>query len=131
MRGLDVRHGKIQDRAGVIELGLLWTVEHQAHAATIEECQSRRRFEQQLQPQHLLVEVGGAFHIVGGYLDLPESRDSDGFFCGDGHVLTSLLELVSIANYIGGGKSRAWRKKLQSRIRNSPTCSRWPTACTP
>ena len=71
----------------MIELGLLWTVEHQAHAAAIEERQSRRRLEQQFQPQHLLVEVGGALHVVRGNLDLSEPRDSDGLFRDGGHGL--------------------------------------------
>jgi hypothetical protein len=47
---VDFGHGKIQNRARVIELRLPGPVQHQAHAATVAKRQARRRFEEQAEP---------------------------------------------------------------------------------
>src|SRR3954464_5397202 len=84
MRGLNVRHSKIQDRAGMIEFLLFGAVQHQANPIAFQEGKTRRRFEQQLQAQHLLVKCSRAFHIMSSNLDLTQPGNSRSV-CGSSH----------------------------------------------
>ena len=77
----------------MIELRFFRTIQHQSHAAAIEECQPGRRLEQQLQPQYLFVEIGRALHVVSGNLNLSQARDSDAFFCESIHRLDLRLQI--------------------------------------
>src|ERR1035437_10524502 len=100
VRGLKVGHGKIQDRTGMIELRPLWTRQHQTHPSAVEKGEPRPGLEQQLQSQHILIEIGGPLYIVRIDGNLSDARDSDSRRSYI-HVLTSPSRLFSLANNIG------------------------------
>src|ERR1700719_3821222 len=135
VHGLDLGNGKVQNRAGVIEFGLLRPCQHQANAAAVEEGQARPRFEQQFQPQRVLIESGGPLHVMGVDCDLANARDPN---CGgcDIHGLTSWVHLVSIANYISPASSRKKCRRAETECPSPnplprPTSLRLPTGCIP
>jgi len=75
---LNVRNLKIQNRAGMIELGLLWLVQHQTHATTIEKAKLARA-EELRQSEYIAIEFRGAIDVVGVDGDLTDA--------GEGRVL--------------------------------------------
>src|SRR5208283_4305672 len=71
--GLDVCHLEIENRAGMVKFRLLGFVEHQAHAAAIEEAQLAGT-EQVLQSKDIAIECSGAIDVVRVDGDLTDAR---------------------------------------------------------
>ena len=71
-RGLDVRHLEIENGTGMVKFRLLGFVEHQAHAAAIEEAQLAST-EQVLQSKNIAIECGGAIDVVSVDGDLTDA----------------------------------------------------------
>src|ERR1700730_4823439 len=113
----------------MIELRFLRATQHQAHSTAVEECQSRWRFEEQLESQHILIKGRRALHIFCVDCYLSEVGNADSSRCC-AHLLTSEAKLVSIANYIRCRKSSPKQPHPKpSHLGRKP--SRPPTAFTP
>ncbi len=69
---LNVVDIEIDDRAGVIELGLRGERQHQPDAVAIKESQTRRRREKKLHAQFVAIEVDRAIDIVRVDSDLSD-----------------------------------------------------------
>src|SRR6267154_604246 len=88
----------------MIELRFRRPLQHQTDSTAIEECQSGRRFEEQLQPQLFLIKQRCPLHIFRADGDLPETGNSDSR-CGCAHDLRSKSQITSEANYLQRAKS--------------------------
>jgi hypothetical protein len=75
VRGVDIWHGEIKDRARMILSGILRASEHQAYPSTIEESQGARA-EKKRQGKSVAVEGGSAFQVVYIGSNLSHSRNS-------------------------------------------------------
>src|ERR1700687_2762520 len=77
VRAHNVGYCKVQDGAGMIDLRLLRTAEHQANAPAVEESQGAGG-EQQRQSKNVPVKCGGPVDIIDVDCDLAQARNSDG-----------------------------------------------------
>src|SRR5579864_8938700 len=77
VRGLNVGNRKVKNGTEMIELRLLWTRQHQSHSAALEKGEPRTSLEEQLQPQHILVEAGSPLHVVCVDCNLSDARNPD------------------------------------------------------
>jgi len=96
-RSLDVRHLEIENGTGMVKFRLLGFVEHQAHAAAIEEAQLASA-EQVLQSEDIAIECSGAIDVVCVDGDLTDA--GKGRVLRNIHCAASGRIFVSIANYI-------------------------------
>src|SRR5882762_5075822 len=78
----------------MIELRLLRPLQHQPDSAAIEERQSRRRFEKELQSQLVFIKGSSPFHVSCIDGDLPEAGNSDSR-CGCAHGLDSWTDILN------------------------------------
>ena len=94
VRRADVLDLVVENRGRVLELGLLRHVEHQAHAAAIEEAELRAGVEQVPHAEHVAIEVDGARQIADGDGDLADLVQ------GDHGSSPARGNFVSYANYV-------------------------------
>src|SRR3984957_7962332 len=98
----DVGHGKVQNRARVIEFRLLGTSEHEPDTAAVEEGQASSG-KQQRQSEDVPVKCGSTIDVVGVDGDLSQAGDRDGRGCS-GHVVTSGAFYSSLYSFFVVGR---------------------------
>src|ERR1700722_4483226 len=101
-RRLNIGHGEVKNRAGVVKPWLRRPLEHQPHSIAVEKCQPRRRFKEQPQSENILIEIRRALHIMRAHLNLPDAGDSDSLTCTHHKIPLVLKKTHCTTSFVNG-----------------------------